>query len=322
MAFTFSFPVEQTSIAAGKLISWTKGFTASGVEGEDVIILLNEALKKKNIQCIRVAALANDTVGTLVARSYRDSTCDLGVIMGTGTNACYQEKLSNIKKMGCPDTKGHMIINMEWGNFDKLRRTYYDRRLDAGSVNPGKMYLEKMVSGMYLGELTRLIAYDMIKRDLLFNNEPSAMEGFSKKDSLKTEHMSLIAGDETKNLEITRDFLTENGVNKNMLYDRQALKQLCELVSSRAAAIGAAAIAGVITWKDPDLKIKHTVGIDGTLFEKYPGFDQKIDTVFEKLYGKKAVNIELVLAKDGSGKGAAIIAAIAAQVEKKTNDCP
>ena len=143
LAFTFSFPVEQTNIAAGKLIVWTKGFTSKGVEGKDVIILLNEALKRKNIGCIRVAALANDTVGTLVARSYNDSTCDLGVIMGTGTNACYPEKLSNIQKWRGLDPKGHMIINMEWGNFNKLRQTYYDKRLDAESVNPGAMFLEK-----------------------------------------------------------------------------------------------------------------------------------------------------------------------------------
>ncbi len=316
LAFTFSFPVEQTNIAAGKLIVWTKGFTSKGVEGEDVIILLNEALKRKNIKCIRVAALANDTVGTLVARSYRDPSCDLGVIMGTGTNACYPEKLSNIQKWRGLNPKGHMIINMEWGNFNKLTQTYYDKRLDAESVNPGAMFLEKMVSGMYLGEITRSIVYDLIKRDLLFNNESKALECFAKKDSLKTEHMSLIASDETTNLGEVEDFLNENGVSNVTLHDRRVLKQLCSFVSSRAARLGAAAIAGVLTWMDPELKNKHTVGIDGSLFEKYPDFSKKIHEVFEKLYGKKAENIELVHAKDGSGKGAAIIAAVAAQSEK------
>jgi hexokinase len=91
------FHVEQTNIAAGRLIAWTKGFTAKGVEGEDIIILLNEALRRKNIHGINVVALANDTVGTLVAKSYADPACDLGVILGTGTNACYLEKLSNIR---------------------------------------------------------------------------------------------------------------------------------------------------------------------------------------------------------------------------------
>jgi len=128
---------------------------------------LNEALRRKNISCIKIAALANDTVGTLVARSYADPTCDLGVIMGTGTNACYREKLSNIPKLRGPDPEEYMIVNMEWGNFDKLRLTRYDNKLDEASVNPDAMYLEKMVSGMYLGEITRLILIDLIKRDLI-----------------------------------------------------------------------------------------------------------------------------------------------------------
>jgi len=316
LAFTFSFPVEQTNIAAGKLIVWTKGFTAKGVEGEDIIILLNEALRRKNISCIKVAALVNDTVGTLVAKSYTDPTCDLGVIMGTGTNACYREKLSNIQKLRGQDPKGHMIVNMEWGNFDKLRPTCYDKQLDEASVNPGAMYLEKMVSGMYLGEITRLILIDLIKKDLLFLNEPDAAESFKKKDSLKTEHMSLIEGDETTNLDEVEQFFNNNGISNITLHDKTILKRLCEFVSARAARLGAAAISAVITWIDPELNDRHTVGIDGSLFEKYPGFGAKMTDVFKKLFAEKAEKIMLVHSKDGSGKGAAIIAAVAASSKK------
>ncbi len=316
LAFTFSFPVKQTNIVSGSLIVWTKGFTAKGVEGEDVIILLNEALSRKNISCIKVAALANDTVGTLAARSYTDPTCDLGVIMGTGTNACYREKLSNIPKLRGPDPEGYMIVNMEWGNFDKLRLTRYDKQLDEASVNPGAMYLEKMVSGMYLGEVTRLIVIDLIKRDLMFLNEPDAAESFKKKDSLKTEHMSLIEGDETENLGETEQFLNNSGITNTTLHDRTLLKRLCEFVSARAARLGAAAICAVITWMDPELDDMHTVAVDGSLFGKYPGFGAKITDVFKKLYGEKAEKIILVHSKDGSGKGAAIIAAVAASSEK------
>ena len=67
---------------------------------------------------------------------------------------------------------------------------------------------------------------------------------------------------------------------------------------------------------DPELKRKHTVAIDGTLYEKYPGFNGKIVSVLESLFNKKVSNIDLVLAKDGSGRGAAIIAAVAASSEK------
>ena len=47
LGFTFSFPVEQLSLTSGKLIKWTKKFTASGVEGEDVVLLLKKALEKE-----------------------------------------------------------------------------------------------------------------------------------------------------------------------------------------------------------------------------------------------------------------------------------
>ncbi len=315
LAFTFSFPVDQTNIAAGKLIKWTKGFTAKGVEGMDVIVLLNNALERKKINFIRVAALANDTVGTLVARSFNDPTCDIGVILGTGTNACYPEKISNIKKWKGLKTNGNIIINMEWGNFNKLRCSEYDKILDENSPNVGSQLFEKMISGMYLGEITRLVVCDLIKKELLFSGQ-KVYKNFNKKGGFLTEHMSLIALDGSNNLSEIEDFLSKKGVTGITLNDRILLKHICELISTRSAKLSAGAISAVLTWMDPELKFKHTVGIDGSLFEKYPDFSEKMDAVFKKLYGEKANNINLVHAKDGSGKGAAIIAAVTAQSEK------
>lgn len=314
LAFTFSFPVEQTNIAAGKLIAWTKGFTATDVEGFDVIILLNEALKRKGINCIRIAALANDTVGTLAAKCYNDHDCDMGVILGTGTNACYPEKISNIKKWRGLDPKGEMIINMEWGNFNKLRFTSYDKDVDDESLNTGFQYLEKMVSGMYLGELTRKIMRDLIHRGLLFNNADN--NAFMKKDSFLTEDMSLIASDDSPDCALIDEFLRKSGLTEVSLHDKLALKNICRITSVRAARISAAAISAVIKWMDPKLKNNHTIGIDGSLFEKYPGFSNAMLDVFKILFKENSSKIKLELAKDGSGKGAAIIAAIAGSQSK------
>lgn len=47
LGFTFSFPVHQTSLTSGKLIRWTKDFSASGAVGEDVVRLLKEAFLRK-----------------------------------------------------------------------------------------------------------------------------------------------------------------------------------------------------------------------------------------------------------------------------------
>lgn len=114
--FTFSFPVNQTGVASGSLIEWTKGFTTQGVVDKDVVELLNKALERKKISA-KVVALVNDTVGTMVACCYQNSSCEVGVILGTGTNACYSEKVSNISKFTDKTHLSEMIINMEWGGF-------------------------------------------------------------------------------------------------------------------------------------------------------------------------------------------------------------
>jgi hexokinase len=44
LAFTFSYPVTQTSVTNGVLQTWTKGFDISGVEGHDVTTELQRAL--------------------------------------------------------------------------------------------------------------------------------------------------------------------------------------------------------------------------------------------------------------------------------------
>jgi len=193
-----------------------------------------------------------------------------------------------------------------------VRQTGYDERLDEASVNPGAMYLEKMVSGMYLGEIARLVLMDLVQRDLIFFNEPQAVAYFHERGSFGTEDMSRIAGDKTDHLDGIALFFERNGISNISLHDKTGLKRLCRIVSTRAARLGAAAITAVLTWMDPQLEDVHTVGIDGSLFEKYPGFNTTMTEVFKTLYGEKAEKITLVHSKDGSGKGAAIIAAVAA----------
>ena len=54
------------------------------------------------------------------------------------------------------------------------------------------------------------------------------------------------------------------------------------------------------------------MAVDGTVFECYPYFKERMEFGLELLLGKqRARSIDLILAKDGSGVGAAIIAAIA-----------
>jgi hexokinase len=75
-------------------MSWTKGFKSAGVVGHDVIELLQAACARRGLR-VNLDALVNDTVGTLMARAYSDIRCRVGVILGTGTNACYGTSYTN-----------------------------------------------------------------------------------------------------------------------------------------------------------------------------------------------------------------------------------
>lgn len=94
-------------------------------------------------------------------------------------NAAYPEKLKNIHKLGSEEIKKYggdnpdaeMLINTEidiFGNESYLPLTKYDRELDANHSQPGFQPYEKMLSGAYLGEITRLIALDFIREGHLF----------------------------------------------------------------------------------------------------------------------------------------------------------
>ncbi|XP_058107167.1 hexokinase-3-like isoform X2 [Magnolia sinica] len=172
LGFTFSFPVRQTSVSSGNLIKWTKGFAIEDMIGVDVAECLQQAMTRRGLD-MRVAALVNDTVGTLALGHYHDEDTVAAVIIGTGTNACYLERTDAIIKcQGLLTNSGEMAVNMEWGNFwsSHLPRTPYDIDLDAESLNPNDQGFEKMISGMYLGDIVRRVIFRMAQDSDLFGD--------------------------------------------------------------------------------------------------------------------------------------------------------
>ena len=49
LGFTFSFPLVQESLVAARLVSWTKSFNCPGVEGEEVVGLLQAAIDRRGL---------------------------------------------------------------------------------------------------------------------------------------------------------------------------------------------------------------------------------------------------------------------------------
>lgn len=307
LGFTFSFPIRQQALRRGELIVWTKGWTASGVEGRDVVALLELALEKQGVAGVRVVSLNNDTTGTQVARAYFDPACDAGCILGTGTNVCYRESVSRLGEAPLGYNREAMIINMESGNFNqKLPRHRHDAALDACSENPGAQWEEKMVGGRYLGELVRLAAADWIGRGLLFGGRrPGPL---SERDLWSSEAVSALLAAPPDEAPARLAGLGVPGAGPD---DAAAVREIGRLFVRRAARIAAAVLSATMTRIDPGLERAHTVAVDGSLFEKMPGFRAFMAEAFSGLFGVRADRIAPVLTHDGSGLGAAIIAAAA-----------
>ena len=100
--FTFSFPIDQQHINSGYLLRWSKSFRCRNCIGRDVVKLLDEAIRRRRDMKIDIVALVNDSTGTLMAGAYYNKQCHIGMILGTGTNVCYMEKLGRIGKWNEP----------------------------------------------------------------------------------------------------------------------------------------------------------------------------------------------------------------------------
>ncbi|XP_066881620.1 hexokinase HKDC1 isoform X4 [Kogia breviceps] len=316
LGLTFSFPCKQTKLEEGVLLSWTKKFKARGVQGTDVVSSLTNAMRKhKQDLDVDILALVNDTVGTMMTCAYDDPYCEVGVIIGTGTNACYMEDMSNIELV--EGDEGRMCINTEWGAFGddgalEDIRTEFDRELDLGSLNPGKQLFEKMISGLYLGELVRLILLKMAKAGLLFGGEKSS--ALHIKGKIETRHVAAMEKYK-EGLANTREILTDLGLEPSEA-DCVAVQHVCTVVSFRSANLCAAALAAILTRLRENKKLvrlRTTVGMDGTLYKIHPQYPKRLHKVVRKLVPN--CDVRFLLSESGSTKGAAMVTAVASRVQ-------
>ncbi|CAI9739073.1 hexokinase-2-like isoform X1 [Octopus vulgaris] len=318
LGFTFSFPLVQDGLASARLSKWTKGFRCEGVIGQDVCQLLQQALVKATPVKIDVVAVINDAVGTLMSAAHTDRKCEIGLILGTGCNACYMEKLENVETVSLDDDEPQqVIINTEWGAFGDngcldIVRTEYDRELDTYSINPGKQLVEKMIGGMYLGEIVRLTLERLSSEKLIFRGIDHDCDLFNR-GKFYTKYLSEIERDNGEFFENTKQILEELGVETYTLEDCKIVKYVCALISARAAFLASAGISTLInSLKRPEV----TVAIDGSLYRFHPRFHNLMSLKIQELVDP-SYKFKLVLSHDGSGKGAAIVAAVT--THRKTN---
>ena len=239
----------------------------------------------------------------------------IGCIFGTGCNAAYMETADCVPKIehyGLPPDMP-IAINCEYGSFDNehvvLPLTKYDHLIDETSPRPGQQAFEKMIAGLYLGEIFRLVLIDLHeKKNLLF--EKQDISKLKKPYTLDASFLSFIEEDPFENLRDTHDmFQSRLDINPTKP-ELELCRRLAELIGTRAARLSACGVAAIC--KKKNIEACH-VGADGSVFNKYPHFKgrgaQALREILDWPKGKRDP-VVLSSAEDGSGVGAALIAAL------------
>ena len=309
LGYVFSYPVIQTSLNYALLVRWAKEIKTPGVEGRDVVNLLKQALVRNNLDKQFIPKLVmNDTIGTFMAAAYSYPDTTIGSVIGTGYNACFLQPAAE-------EAHGEgKIINLECGNFDKVPTTYYDALLCQQSSAPGSQKLEKMVSGHYLGELFRLIIIDTVTQDR--SGRPQNYGKLFQPHSIDTSELSIIIGDDRAELIAIKEW-SLNRLAIHLDFDeRRRWHSLAVMVAKRSASLVAATYAAIIYHIDPHGTRNHVIAVNGSLYEKMPGYKEWLSDALYRLLTKAQGNKVVIRGcPEGPALGAAVAVCMLAQSE-------
>jgi hexokinase len=205
-----------------------------------------------------------------------------------------------------------VVINTEYGAFDNshsvLPRNPFDETIDQTSPRPGQQTYEKMVAALYLGELVRLILFRLHESTGLFAGYD--LSRLNCVNSMDSSCLSAMEGDRLDSMEETCTLLRERFRIEPALYELKVCRLVAEIVCTRAARLYACGIAAIC--KKQNIKSCH-VAVDGSAFIKYPLFGERAAAALREILDWPSNSKDLVTfchAEDGSGIGAALIAAL------------
>lgn len=303
IGFCFSYAVEIFPNKDGKLLEWSKEVKAPEVIGQMVGKNLLEAMGTPGKQIV----LMNDTVSTLLAgqaaTAGREFDTYIGFILGTGTNACYIEKNSNITKTPNLDATKSQIINIESGNFNRMPRTDIDIAFDNTTKNPGRYTFEKMISGGYFGGLCTMAL-----------KTAAVEEVFSAETKVNLKGMGELTSEEVNKFVCGVDLKTNILATKLATKeDQEAAAEIINNLIQRSAKLTAASLAAVIlkTGKAKSADKPVLMTIEGTTFYKMNNFKILFEAYLQGfLSGENRRYYEIVEVPNSSLIGAGIAAIV------------
>ncbi|KAF4971910.1 hypothetical protein FSARC_1415 [Fusarium sarcochroum] len=353
LGVTFSFPMVQHSLSQATLMSMGKGFAiSSDLDLGDRLIDGYNRAKSPELPPIRVEAIANDSVSTLVSfifnfdeASYRRAA--MGLIVGTGCNATIPLKLSQLHPskrpqsvVARPDERVEDVkiaINTEWsinGTAPPLHEvglvSQWDKVLSSQAELPGFQPLEYQTAGRYLGELGRIMLVDYMTEHLGIAAE-TLPKRLLQRHGLTTTFLSHFKPLRSSALlvNLQKEFPESSGLPLFAWTEEiaTAIYQIAKAIEVRAAGIVAAAILALLTLAGEvpaegsetlgrDLELG--VGFTGGCIVHFQDYLQDCQDFLDQLLGKRfghesPLRVVLSPCHDGGVTGAGILVAAASQ---------
>ncbi|XP_048449554.1 hexokinase-2-like, partial [Rhincodon typus] len=113
-----------------------------------------------------------------------------------------------------------------------------------------------------------------------------------------------------------RDILQKLGL-QSTCDDSIIVKEVCGVVSRRAAQLCGAGLAAVVDKIRENRNLERlqvTVGMDGTLYKLHPHFSSIMHETVARLAPQ--CDVSYIQSEDGSGKGAALVTAVACRIRE------
>lgn len=273
VGFCFSYNVTMDRTLDGTLDFWCKEVRVPQAVGKLVGGSLKNALGGG---CESVHVL-NDSVAAMLGAG----DVQVGVILGTGVNVCYQERCARIPKVPADLRSDIMIISTEIGEFDGFPVSDFERPVIDGSDAPGNAQAEKQCSGAYLGDII-LAAWHTAAREGLLPEAFGAVQwDLAQISRLLAEPSGLPEAPEA--LEIARTAI------------------------HRAAKIAAVLCAGPILRSVRPGQTAR-VAVEGSQYWKLTGFRAHFCRELEALLAPEGVGYEIVQSENACLIGAALAA--------------
>lgn len=253
IGFSFSYAAEITPEKDGRVIGITKQVEILNAEGKllgaDLVAeLCRLGVPRKNVVVI------NDTPATLLGGTAMLKKSDyggfIGLVVGTGANACCMVEDNRIEKLGLTGSE-KMMVNLESGYYCGFPQGEFDIEMDSHLPDTGCGTAEKMSSGRYVGEVC------------LYTLKAAAREGvFSQKTAdyiLGLDVLETPDADEWGDGRLPKGIIGEDAVN---------IVYIISEIFSVAARCIACTLCGILMLTGEGTDKPVCIAVDGSLYKK------------------------------------------------------